>query len=71
MRAIPTKVLAEHREQLQGWLRPILRKARTGGNPNPKMTYSMWVDLMDGPDSEARANAAKGRGPAPCPKQAC
>ena len=37
------QVLAEHREQLQGWLRPILRKARTGGNPNPKMTYAMWV----------------------------
>ena len=29
------KVLSDHREQLQGWLRPILRKVRTGAPPNP------------------------------------
>ena len=66
------RVLAEHREQLQGWLRPILRKARTGGNPNPKMTYRMWVDLMDGPNAEEKARdarAAKTQQSVTCPKQ--
>jgi len=58
-------VLNENREKLQTWLRPILRKARTASNPNPTMTYDMWVALMDGPDPETRDV----RGPKPpCPK---
>ena len=58
-------VLAEYREKLQNWLRPILRKERTIQNPNPQMTYSMWVGLMDGPDPDSREVGAK---KPPCPK---
>ena len=58
-------VLAEYREKLQNWLRPILRKERTIQNPNPQMTYKMWVALMDGPDPESREVGAK---KPPCPK---
>ena len=47
-------VLAEYREKLQNWLRLILRKERRIDNPNPQMTYKMWVALMDGPDPETR-----------------
>ena len=57
-------VLAEYREKLQNWLRPILRKERTIQNPNPQMTYKMWVALMDGPDPDVRESGKK----PPCPK---
>jgi hypothetical protein len=62
----PTQaVLAEYREQLQNWVRPILHRARRPDNPNPQMTYKMWVALMDGPDPETREIT----GPKPpCPK---
>ena len=56
-------VLAEYRGRLQDWLRPILRKARTGSNPNPKMTYTLWVSQpVDGP---APASAGHGTPQAP------
>ena len=58
-------VLAEYREKLQNWLRPILRKERRIDNPNPQMTYKMWVALMDGPDPETRE---RGGSKPPCPK---
>ena len=58
-------VLAEYREKLQNWLRPILRKERRIDNPNPQMTYKMWVALMDGPDPETRE---RGAAKPPCPK---
>ena len=57
-------VLGEYREKLQNWLRPILRKERTTQNPNPQMTYLLWVALMDGPDSEQKESGKK----PPCPK---
>merc|ERR1719424_1017170 len=58
-------VLSEYREKLQNWLRPILRKERRIDNPNPQMTYKMWVALMDGPDPETRE---RGGSKPPCPK---
>ena len=62
----PTQqVLAEYRERLQAWVRPILRRQRRQDNPNPQMTYSMWVELMDGPDPDTQG--ARGAKP-PCPK---
>ena len=56
-------VLAEYRGRLQDWLRPILRKARTGSNPNPKMTYALWVSQPV--DSPAPASAGHGTPQAP------
>ena len=39
---ILTKVLTDHREQLQGWLRPILRKACTAATPTSR-TYLLSI----------------------------
>ena len=62
----PTQaVIAEYREKLQNWVRPILHRQRRPDNPNPQMTYSMWVALMDGPDAETKS--VTGPKP-PCPK---
>lgn len=58
-------VLTEYKEKLQNWLRPILHRVRRPDNPNPQMTYSMWVALMDGPDAETKS--VTGPKP-PCPK---
>ena len=58
-------VLTEYRDRLQAWLRPILRKERSTLNPNPKITYKRWVELMDGPDADTQG--ARGAKP-PCPK---
>ena len=62
----PTQaVLEEYREKLQNWVRPILHRQRRPDNPNPQMTYNMWVALMDGPDPETKS--VTGPKP-PCPK---
>ena len=66
----PSQVLGEYREKLQAWLRPILRKARTGDNANPKLSYAMWCDLMDGPDPSELAKNPKLAEKQSCPKQA-
>ena len=63
-------MLGEYREKLQAWLRPILRKARTGDNANPKLSYAMWCDLMDGPDPSELAKNPKLAEKQSCPKQA-
>ena len=47
-------VLAEYREAAELGA-PILHRQRRPDNPNPQMTYSMWVALMDGPDPRRRA----------------
>ena len=45
----PTQaVIAEYKEKLQAWVRPILQRQRRPDNPNPQMTYNMWVALVDG-----------------------
>ena len=58
------QVLVENRDKLQAWLMPLLRKERRIDNPNPKMTYEMWSQLMDGPDPVADKRNTK----AACPK---
>ena len=58
-------VLAEYKEKLQNWVRPILHRMRRPDNPSPQMTYSMWVALMDGPDPDTKG--PMGNKP-PCPK---
>ena len=64
------KVLQQNTPKLQEWLRPILRRERSAATPNPKMTYKLWVSLMDGPSPAEMAAAARGEGPKPaCPKQ--
>ena len=50
-------VLSEYREKLHDWLRLALRKdvggAKEGLNAAAaKLTYGMWISLMDGPDPE-------------------
>ena len=59
------QVLQEYRDKLQNWLRPILHRVRRPDNPNPQLTYDMWVALMDGPDPDTKG--PMGAKP-PCPK---
>jgi len=66
------KVLQQNTPKLQEWLRPILRRERSAATPNPKMTYKLWVALMDGPSPAEMAAAAREgkKNPKPaCPKQ--
>ena len=66
------KVLQQNTPKLQEWLRPILRRERSAATPNPKMTYKLWVSLMDGPSPAEMAAAAREgkKNPKPaCPKQ--
>ena len=65
----PTQsVLAEYREKLHDWLRTVTRRdaqVADGGPPPQRITYALWVALMDGPSAEQR----KPGGPRPaCPK---
>ena len=50
-------VLAEYREKLHDWLRLALRKDGSGKadalSPGAsRLTYGLWISLMDGPDPE-------------------
>ena len=62
-------VLSEFREPLHDWLRLALRKdsgkADTLNNSASRLTYGMWVSLMDGPDA---AQLKPGAARAACPK---
>ena len=62
-------VLSEYREKVHDWLRQALRKdsgKADGLNAAAtRLTYGLWVSLMDGPDPEQqKASAAR----AACPK---
>ena len=61
-------MLAEYREKLQNWVRPILRSLRRTDYPNPQMTYKKWVDLMDGPGGSGDGTSRGQRSQAACPK---
>ena len=62
-------VLSEYREKLHDWLRLALRKdsgKADGMNAAAaRLTYGLWVSLMDGPDPEQQKAAATR---AACPK---
>ena len=50
-------VLSEFRERLHDWLRLALRKDAgkadaSGGHSATRLSYQLWVSLMDGPDPE-------------------
>ena len=61
--------LGEYRERLHDWLRLALRKdsgkADALGAQPTKLTYGLWIGLMDGPDAEQQKAAAAR---AACPK---
>ena len=67
-------VLTEYRPKIQRWVEPILRREMRIDNRNPKMTYTMWRGLMDGPGGigaiqESATDAPGARDQkAPCPK---
>jgi hypothetical protein len=62
-------VLSEYRERLHDWLRLALRKesgkADAQGSQPTRLSYGLWVSLMDGPDAE---QLKPGMPRAACPK---
>ena len=62
--------MSEYRERLHDWLRLALRqdvgnKTADTQNPGTRLTYALWVALMDGPDAE---QLKPGMPRAACPK---
>ena len=63
------KVFRDYKEKLRAWLNPVLRRERKVGNLNPRMTYKLWRDLMDGPggggaEEDGRKNSGGATGEA-------